>query len=48
MGDRNDHSDMIPYVIAFLIALVVINVLMSKWTDGYVDAIEKVTGLQFK
>ena len=48
MGDRNDHSDMIPYVIAFLIALVLINILYRWGVGSYVEAIETTTGLKFK
>ena len=47
MGERN-HSDMIPYVIGFLIALVLINVLFRWGVGGYIEAIEKATGLKFK
>ena len=45
MNEPNDHSDMIPYVIAFVIGVVVINVLFRLWRDSWVYAIEKATGL---
>ena len=47
MGERN-HSDMIPYVIGFLIVLVLINVLFRWGVGSYIEAIEKATGLKFK
>lgn len=46
MGERNDNSDIIVYVICGLMALVLINTLMNWWTDSYVEAIKKATSLR--
>lgn len=45
MGDRNEHSDMIPYVIAWIVGLVIIN-LVWKWLMGGVGAIIEATPLR--
>ena len=43
MGEHNDHSDMIPYVIAFFILLILINTLFKWWIVSWFDAIKKAT-----
>lgn len=45
MGEDNDHSDMIPYVILFVILLVLINTVFKWWIGSWADAVDKATGL---
>ena len=44
MDERNNHRDMIPYVIAGLVALVLMNLVWRWLRDGYIEAINKATG----
>ena len=43
MSERN-NSDMVFYVIAGLVALVLMNLVWRGMRDGYIDAINKATG----
>lgn len=44
MGDH-EHKDMIPYVIAGLVALVLINIVWRWMMGAYVEAIKDATTL---
>ena len=43
MGEHNDNSDMVFYVIAGILALIVINLVWRWMTGGYVEAIKSAT-----
>jgi hypothetical protein len=43
MGERN-NSDMVFYVIAGLVAMVLMHLVWRWLRDGYIDAINKATG----
>ena len=43
MSER-EHSDMIPYVIAGIVALVVAHLVWRWMRDEYIDAIKNATG----
>ena len=45
MSEHDDHSDMIPYVILFVILLILINTIFKWWIGSWADALEKATGL---
>ena len=44
MGERNNHSDMIPYIIGGLVAMVLMHFVWRWLRDGYIEAINKATG----
>jgi uncharacterized YccA/Bax inhibitor family protein len=45
MGER-DNNDMIFYIIAGLVVLVLINLAWKWFTGGYVDAIKELTPMR--